>query len=78
MQFHVTLHTAHGSSKLFLWLAALEMMACTQNDKVPDLKIPIVLVSNSSGLKIFSAMDGGAKGESWINRLIASIVVQIK
>ncbi|KAM0931270.1 hypothetical protein ACQ4PT_000342 [Festuca glaucescens] len=40
---------------------ALEMMACTQNDKVPDLKIPIVLVSNSSGLKIFSAIDGGAK-----------------
>jgi hypothetical protein len=56
----------------------MEMMACTQNDKVPDLKIPIVLVSNSSGQKILSAIDGGAKGQSRINRLIASTVVQIK
>ena len=49
----------------------MEKMACTQNDKVPDIKIPVVMVSNSTGLKILSAIDGGAKGESWINRLIA-------
>ncbi|CAM0884319.1 unnamed protein product [Alopecurus aequalis] len=40
---------------------AMEMMACTLNDKVPEIKIPVVLVSNSSGMKILTAIDDGAK-----------------
>uniref|UniRef100_A0ACD5WLJ8 Uncharacterized protein n=1 Tax=Avena sativa TaxID=4498 RepID=A0ACD5WLJ8_AVESA len=40
---------------------SMEMMGCTASDKVPQIKIPVVLVSNISGLKILSAIDGGAK-----------------
>uniref|UniRef100_A0A0E0FXI5 PA domain-containing protein n=1 Tax=Oryza nivara TaxID=4536 RepID=A0A0E0FXI5_ORYNI len=39
----------------------LQKMVCTQNDTVPNIGIPVVMVSQSAGRKILSGMDGGAK-----------------
>ncbi|KAF7039351.1 hypothetical protein CFC21_049364 [Triticum aestivum] len=38
-------------------------MVCSKNDTALDFKIPVVIVSRSSGLKIFEAMDGAKKVE---------------
>jgi hypothetical protein len=42
-------------------VAAMDKMACTQIDKVPDIKITVVLVSHSSELKILSTIDDEIK-----------------
>ncbi|KAL5221222.1 hypothetical protein ABZP36_025935 [Zizania latifolia] len=39
----------------------LQKMVCTQNDTAPDIAIPVVMVSQSAGIKILSGMEGGAK-----------------
>jgi hypothetical protein len=47
-------------------------MVCTQNDTVPNIGIPVVMVSQSAGRKILSGMDGGAKGERLKKRISLS------
>jgi signal peptide peptidase-like protein 2B len=38
-------------------------MVCTDKDPPPNINIPVVMVSNSSGVKIQSAISDGKKGE---------------
>ncbi|KAL5229259.1 hypothetical protein ABZP36_017524 [Zizania latifolia] len=39
----------------------LQKIVCTQNDRAPDIAIPVVMVSQSAGLRILSVMENGAK-----------------
>lgn len=39
----------------------LQKMVCTVNDTVPDIGIPVVMVSRSAGFKILSGIEGVAK-----------------